>query len=214
MILPGKFPFWMKDILRIPIMGVPIAANDPRMSEPLVTIADYGVAGQCFYTRTDGQNKPYFRPIPGALDRMVCRRSVAEKLREVNRILCPLELELFVYDGYRPVACQQGLWDFFMETFRRESPGASEDALRSKVVEFVSDPTEFKEDDPATWPAHATGGAVDLTLRNRPDGQLLDMGTHFDDPQPISHTDYFERLLKQGRIDPDDQRLINRAHPV
>ena len=75
---------------------------------------------------------------------------------------------------------------------------------------YVSDPRRFHPDDPRTWPAHATGAAVDLTLRDLRTRELLDMGTHFDDMSTVSHSDYFERLLHGGRIGPGDARLRNR----
>lgn len=89
-------------------------------------------------------------------------------------------------------------------------PQADDAALTAQVGRYVSDPRRFHPDDPRSWPAHATGAALDLTLRDKQTHALLDMGTHFDDMSATSHSDYFERLLQQGRIAADDHRLRNR----
>jgi D-alanyl-D-alanine dipeptidase len=47
--------------------------------------------------------------------------------------------------------------------------------------------------DPLAPPPHATGGVVDLTLRNVRNGEHLFMGSAFDEVSPISHVDHFER---------------------
>ena len=91
-----------------------------------------------------------------------------------------------------------------------ETPRADDATLADHVCHYVSDPRLFDPNDPRTWPAHATGAALDLTLRDRRTGELLDMGTHFDDMSTASHSDYYERLLHAGRIAPGDERLRNR----
>jgi D-alanyl-D-alanine dipeptidase len=139
-----------------------------------------------------------------------CRQSIAAMLVAVNDRLADYGAELYVWDAYRPITCQQALWDFYWRRFSRETPHADDAALAAHVCHYVSDPRGFDPDDPHTWPAHATGAALDLTLRDRRTGDLLDMGTHFDDMSTASHSDYFERLLHAGRIAADDARLRNR----
>lgn len=190
--------------------GVPVDDGDPRGTEPLAEISAYAIAGENFYAREDGANSPYNRRIAGAVDGVWLRTGVLERIVRANRRLAPYGAELFVFDGYRSVETQQGLWDHFEEEIAREKPGLAPGARRKAVVRYVSDPNRFRRDDPATWPAHTTGAAVDCTLRSLKSGALLDMGAAFDEAREISHSDALERALQAGAIPPDDDALNNR----
>ena len=189
---------------------IPIDARDPRYAEPLVDARAYGIAGENYYARTDARNPPYREAVPGAVRELWCRESLVDMLFAVNERLAEYGAEVYLWDAYRPVACQQALWDFFWERFRSDWPHAGDAELTELVRHYVSDPRRFDRNDMRTWPAHATGAAVDLTLRDLRTRELLDMGTHFDDMSTVSHSDYFERLLHGGRIADDDARLRNR----
>ena len=60
---------------------------------------------------------------------------------------------------------------------------------------YCSDPRQFDPKDARTWPTHITGGAIDVTLRNRETKEHLFFGGVFDDPSEITHTAYFESAL-------------------
>ena len=162
--------------------------------EILVGLDGYGVASESFYARTDGLNAPYFKRLKGSLPTVELRRGVAERLQKVNADLEPFGVELFVLDGFRPLALQQQIWDFFMR-LAREKLGATADdgALANFAARYASDPRPFDPDKPASWPLHTTGAAVDLTLRNRATKETLFMGGIFDDPSTLSDVDHFER---------------------
>ncbi len=194
---------------------IPIDTSHPAHNDPLVDIFEYGIEGESYYARTDGGNDPYYAPIIGATVNIYVRKSVAEKLVEVNRLLAEKGLAVFVYDGYRPITCQQGIWDHFWEEFKPEftddAGRMDEEALRARVLECVSDPNNFNPDDPATWPVHSTGGAVDLALMNTHTRKLLDLGSGFDDMGPAVQTAYFEKKLRDGTITPQEEvALKNR----
>lgn len=180
---------------------VAVDLADPRAREPLVDLADYGIAGHGYYARNDGLNAPYRRAFPSAETRVRCRRSVAERLAQVDAHLRASGVELFVLDAFRPLALQRELWDFFLERAQQvlEKPSAAD--CIAFAGEYCSDPRRFDPEDSRTWPTHLTGGAVDLTLRASRSGEFVFMGGIFDDPDAISHTAYFEKLLadKGGR---------------
>jgi D-alanyl-D-alanine dipeptidase len=138
------------------------------------------------------------------------RRSVAEKLVRVNRAVQPWGYRLFIWDAYRPVACQRGLWAFFWAQARAEMPGADDAAIRARVLTFVSDPSGFDPDDPASAPTHATGAAIDLTLQHIETGTLAEMGAGFDEMSERAASDHYERALQRGEIGPADPRLRHR----
>jgi zinc D-Ala-D-Ala dipeptidase len=195
-----------------PYSEIPIDKNDPRGHEPLIPLESVGVAFESYYAKTDGKNPPFGMPIDGSRQDVWLRKSVAEKLGRVNELLAPFEAELFVFDGYRTVACQQGLWNFFYSKAKEQLANGSEQELCAYARQFIVDPASFDEADSRTWPAHTNGAAVDLTLRDSVTGELLDMGANFeeDSDNEVSVGDYFERQLAAGHIDENDVRLQNR----
>jgi zinc D-Ala-D-Ala dipeptidase len=189
---------------------IPVDANDPRAREPLIRLDSVGVAFESYYARTDGGNPPFGGRVAGSRQDVWLRKSVAEKLAAINERLRPFDAELFVLDGYRPIACQRGLWNFFYGKARQQDASASEQECRAYALQFIVDPVGFDEADSRTWPAHTTGAAIDLTLRDAISGQLLDMGANFEEDSDAKFADFFERQLADGRIDESDTRLQNR----
>jgi D-alanyl-D-alanine dipeptidase len=186
---------------------LPFDTADPRRDEPLVRLETVGVAYESHHARTDGKNWPYFGPVPGARKDVWIRKTVAGMLAKVNDRLRPFGVELIVLDGYRTVACQRGMWDFFYSQAVRTMPKGTPEDWRAQALESAVDPSDFDENDPATWPTHATGAAVDLSLRDLASGEQCDLGGRFEDINDIAATDYFERKLKAGGIAGDDRRL-------
>jgi len=195
-----------------PYADIPVDRNDPRGREPLVRLESVGVAFESYYAKTDGRNPPFCCAIEGSRQDIRLRKSVAEKLGRVNELLRPYDAELFVFDGHRTVACQQGLWNFFYTKAKEQIPDGTAQDHRAYARQFIVDPASFDEDDSRTWPAHTNGAAVDLTLRDSVTRELLEMGARFevDSDNETSVGDYFERQLAAGNIDEDDVRLQNR----
>lgn len=193
-------------------LDIPIDQNDPRGREPLIPLESVGVAFESYYAKTDGNNPPFNRFIEGSRRDIWLRKSVAEKLARVNELLRPFQAELFVLDGHRSVASQQGLWDFYYGKAKEENPSGSDEEHRARARQFIVNPVNFDENDSRTWPAHTNGAAIDLTLRDSVTKELLDMGARFevDADFDFSAADYFERQLLTGKIDESDVRLQNR----
>src|SRR5262245_16292133 len=207
-----QVPLTTLEMFSSPYLDIPIDQNDPRGREPLIPLESMGVAFESYYAKTDGKNPPFGRAIEGSRKDVWLRKSVVEKLARVNELLRPFHAELFVFDGHRTVASQQGLWDFYYDQAMQKNPDGSEQEHRAYARQFVVDPASFDENDSRTWPAHTNGGAVDLTLRDSVNGELLDMGAIFevDTDDDASVSDYFERQLAEGHISEDDVRLQNR----
>ena len=188
----------------------PVDTNDSRFHEPMIPLKSVGVAFENYFARTDGNNPPYNASIPGSPREVWLRKTVAEKLAAVNLRLRPWRAELFILDGYRPMACHKHLWAFFLAKAKTLDPDATEKECRAYAMQYVVDPARFDERDSRTWPAHSTGAAVDLTLRDSSTGELLDMGARFEELIDARVTDYFERQLENGTISETDVRLQNR----
>ncbi|MDX1971805.1 MAG: M15 family metallopeptidase [Candidatus Sumerlaeia bacterium] len=170
----------------------PVNLNQPLSQEPLVDALAAGLAGHSIYAQTDGWNAPYRMPLSGATKGIWLRKTVVEKLLQVNALLKPLSLELYLLDGFRTIECQQAIYDWMKAQLQLQCPHDTEEELREKLRNFISDPSTFDPADSTTWTSHITGGAVDLTIRHASSKMWLEMGGVFDDPSDLSFADHYE----------------------
>ncbi len=131
----------------------------------------------------------YFKMgIPGAPPECHLRLGVYNRLLQAAAGL-PDEIRLVVLDGWRPFVVQQHLFDTLINLMAHAYPGRSPDQLIAEARNLVSPPSSLNS---APSP-HLTGGAVDVTLTDK-NGRLLDMGTLFDEANPLSYTASLEGI--------------------
>jgi D-alanyl-D-alanine dipeptidase len=183
---------------------IAIRRDNALFGEAMVEARELGLRGENFYAGE--RNPPYWQKVEGATDKLLLRRSVAEKLLRVNARAGEAGLELFLFDAWRPRAVQAFFHDVWMpRELQRRSPGLSGAALTDEVERYWAAPS-VDENSPAP---HATGGAVDLTLRWK-DGETLWMGSLFDDVTALANRDRFEHL-PPGRFSfSDEEARANR----
>jgi D-alanyl-D-alanine dipeptidase len=182
----------------------PIRKDNALFGESMGEVRDAGLRGENFYAGT--RNPPYWMRAPGATDRLLLRHGVLEKLVRVNARAGAAGLELFVFDGWRPRAVQAFFHDVWMpRELQRRAPGLQGDALTREVERYWSAPSQ-DADSPAP---HATGAAVDLTLRWK-DGEALWMGSLFDDATALAHRDRFENPAHNDFSFSDREACANR----
>ncbi|MDJ0992957.1 MAG: M15 family metallopeptidase [Dinoroseobacter sp.] len=167
----------------------PVDLSSAENTEPLVEIGPQGIAGANHYHRAD--NAPYYQKITGSIPGLWLRMGVAERLCRINARIAPLGLSLWVYDAWRPVAVQNSFYDHWMPDYLRRTRGLEGAALRSEVNKYWAKGAPGGVIDPHSPPPHATGAAVDLTLRDS-FGAPLHMGAIFDDVTAVSNTAHFE----------------------
>ncbi len=136
-----------------------------RQDEPLVALAGDRITLLNSYLRAGWQQ---------AVARQWLRARTLDRLRTAAEAL-PDEFGFAVFDGWRPLALQQELFD------ASEDPGVD-----AEIWTMVAPPSP----NPATPPPHLTGGTVDLTLTWR--GQPLALGTDFDDTTPQAELSAYE----------------------
>lgn len=191
---------------------VEIDATATEYGEALVALDLQGIATESFYARGDGLNAPVNRRFQSALARVYARSGVAAKLREVNRLLRPYGVEVLVWDGYRPIAVQAELWQWNLALARTILSDPSEDDCVRFALRFCSDPSRFDVSNSTTWPTHATGGAVDLTLRELGSHKPLSMGGIYLDPSDKSSTRHYEadssKVVKSDEEARRNRRLL------
>ncbi|HKQ45833.1 MAG TPA: M15 family metallopeptidase [Rhizomicrobium sp.] len=172
--------------------------------EPVVDARAAGLAGENFYA--GDRNPPYWHRVEGAVEALWLRTSVAEKLLRVNTRAASVGLELFLFDAWRPRAVQAFFHDVWMpRELKRRDPGLTGAALTQEVERYWAAPSQ-SEASPAP---HATAAAVDLTLRWK-DGDLLWMGSLFDDVTALAHRDRFENLTPENFSFSDQEARANR----
>ena len=121
--------------------GVPIAFDGAANAEPLVLAQAYGLAGENFYASE--RNPPYYHRIPGSIDAIVLREGVAKRLQQVNRQLAEAQLELFLFDAWRPQAVQIYFHDKWLPAeLKRRDPSLSGAALLAEVETYWAAPSD------------------------------------------------------------------------
>lgn len=190
--------------------SIAVDTADLRGSEALVDVGEQGISVLPYYHVSDGSNAPYGQQIDGSLPQIWCREGLLPMLHAANEWLLQFRCELVVYDAYRPIATQRGLWTWALDKVKRDHPHLSEPELVALTSQYSSDPRRFDPSDATTWPTHSSGASVDVMLRSLETGDDLDLGAGFDDLSDVAHTDQLERALMLGRTKPDDPALLNR----
>lgn len=151
------------------------------IDEPLISIKQH------FGARIYIEPVYYNNHITGSISDMKLRKSAIERLETALNNL-PHGLTFKIFDAWRPIEVQQALFDSYREKISSEYPDYSEDEIIKETRKFVSVPS-YDKCNPSV---HNTGGAVDLTIVYQESGQVLNMGTEFDDFSEKAHTCYFE----------------------
>lgn len=146
----------------------PLLSSGSRNSEPLVSVTEYGLAGQSYYSRP---NSATTHPVEGVDSRVWVRQRVAEMLADINYGLQNSELvadilggavELYIDEGYRSPELQASLYEtVFPALIRKQNPKFTDQQMLVLRDEMIAKPA-ILGDSPSP---HATGAAVDVRLR-------------------------------------------------
>jgi D-alanyl-D-alanine dipeptidase len=162
-------PIANMDELRIRKKGyrdIPIDTQDDRYSEPLVSLKEYGVPGQSYYSRP---NALFSEGLPGVPEDVQVRKSIAEDLARKNQQLQnPIfttffggEVELYVQEGIRIYSVQKHLYDVvFPKRIRDAHPDWSEQQVIQERNNFIASPTLNLQS-----PAPHASSAIDVWIR-------------------------------------------------
>ena len=109
---------------------------------------------------------------------LVARKSVVEKLERIaERLKNDHGVYIRIWELYRSAEEQQSLRDRHIQTLRQEKAHLTAEQIEANVNKRVS----------AIGGGHQTGGAVDLCLCAS-NGNMLDMGTHYDEFNAMTPT--------------------------
>ncbi|HEY8999477.1 MAG TPA: hypothetical protein VIM53_04150 [Candidatus Saccharimonadales bacterium] len=193
----------------------PLDVAAPRNDEPLVDIAQYGIAGQNYYSRPNGATGD---PLPGVAPTIFVRRSVADKLAAINYEVQQSDelaeilhgrVELYVDEGVRLLAVQRKLYDeVFPALIRSQHPAWSEAQVLERRDQLSAKPS----DDPNSPSPHLTGAAVDLKLRYAQDNLgfvphvMVPMGGVHTTTGEATNPDFFEHKKSLAKDDETARR--------
>jgi D-alanyl-D-alanine dipeptidase len=185
--------------------NIPIDTSDIRFNDAIVTAADYGIAGQNYYSRPNAATGEPVRDI-GVSPQL--RLSFAEILQDINhRLQDPViteffggEVELYIEDALRPIDLQKYLHDVvFPSLIRKNDPDLQEEDVEKRVSEMIA----VGSADPLKPSPHATGGACDVILRFKQDtpeyvaGSEVPMGHVDGETSSRIYPDHFEHNVPQ-----------------
>ncbi len=189
----------------------PIDLHAPENVERAVDVRTHGIAGENYYYKEE--NPPYCHRAPGSIAALYVREGICDRLISVNAELEALDYELFLFDAYRPVEVQNYFHDTWVPQYLREKhPNWSVEQVSEEVGKYWAKGAARTADiDPLSPPPHATGGVVDLTLRNKLSGEMLFMGSAFDEVASISFVDHFEEERNRRKLTEEEElALTNR----
>ncbi len=132
--------------------------------------------------RYSGSNNFIGRPIAG-YDAAQCIISLpaAQALSKIQTALKKQQLSLKVFDCYRP---QMAVDDFIAW-----SKNPDDQKMKTDYYPHIDKSELFSRGYIAVKSGHTRGSTTDLTIISTETGKELDMGTHFDFMDPLSHHD-------------------------
>ena len=126
-----------------------------------------------------------YSPSPKIYSRKIVLDRLIDMLKEL-----PSQYGIMILDVYRPRAVQGVLFEVIRNEVRKLKPHLSEEENYIETRKYVSLPSVVG----ALYCApHLSGGAIDLTLIDSKTFHECDMGAPFDDPEDISHRNYYAK---------------------
>ena len=151
-------------------------------SEAGLAVAAAGPVAPGVWSRSEYRRRGYAQ----ALDDVLLQPDLLDRLRRAGaRLAQDAGHGLLLLDGWRPSTLQRELYEEYAAE-AAQTTGLTGEKLRAYVARFVTDPE--RQDPP---PAHATGGAVDLTLCDPATGAPRDLGGDFDELTSRSEPDHY-----------------------
>ena len=147
----------------------------------------------------------YINNIAGSENDCKIRKSLADKIINIAHRL-PDGFCILVWDSFRTIETQRALFDSYYQEFKQTTNLEGEE-LMSYTCKFVSLPSLDN-----TRPSpHNTGAAIDLTICDL-NGEVIPVGSEFDDFSLRAYTNYYEeKLKKEGTLNEEEMEfLLNR----
>jgi D-alanyl-D-alanine dipeptidase len=153
--------------------------------EPLMSICDLVDAE----IKMKPQRREYAKE-----DALYARKSVCYMLKEAAKNL-PEGYKFVIFDAFRPIEYQEMRFNKVLSEIMQKNPGMNYEEARKETFIYVFPPSR----DPKRPPAHSTGGAIDIAIKNER-GEMLDFGCAYGDfNNPAVHTNVCETLTGEQK---------------
>lgn len=140
----------------------------------------------------------YIRENPN-YDKLLVRPKVARMLQKAAKSL-PEQYRLVIRAGHRPIEVQYKLLEMVKNSYKKDTPNASEDAALEFARTYVADPS-------VKHPPHCCGAAVDVDLVDRKTGSLVDFGCPVNTDGEIAHV-YTDKIDVEQK---NNREILRRA---
>jgi D-alanyl-D-alanine dipeptidase len=127
-----------------------------------------------------------------ALDAIWVRAEIEPRLQRAAQAALGEGHGLLIWDGWRPAALQETLFEEYRAHLRADS-GLEGEALEALVARFVTDPRRA-----SSPPAHSTGAALDVTLCDPTTGAPRDLGGEFDELSDRSRPEFHDAATDEA----------------
>ena len=142
--------------------------------------------------RYAGKNNFLGRPVDGYDNpTLILTKQAAMALKQVEDDIYESGYILLIYDTYRPQRA--------VDNFRSWAREASDTLTKSQYYPEQDKRNLFKLGYISTRSGHSRGSTIDLTMRHRHTGEIVDMGGPYDYFGPLSHHDYAQLTYQQKR---------------
>lgn len=169
----------------------------------LVTIIDNGEKLVSLNNLTNENSRIILDPIyfldgiEGSINDIYVREEVKSLLVKAS-IMLPDGYKFVIWDGWRPLIVQKNLFNNTFENFRKENSkwgSYSDEDLKTYIAINCCALPSYD----LLYPSpHSTGGSVDLSIIDDK-GDLIKMGTNFDDFKDNVSTRYYEEKIENGQ---------------
>jgi len=134
------------------------------------------------------ENEYFKQKLTGSNQKMFLRMGVAIRLNLALTYL-PKEYGFIIFDAFRTIETQWAIWNTMHAIVKNRHPSWSEKKVFQETLKFVSNPSSN-----GLYPVqpHNSGGAIDIGLTDDV-GNILDMGSAFDEISERSATAFFDR---------------------
>lgn len=144
----------------------------------------------------------YFQLGLSTSSKIYARQLVYDRLLSALKLL-PHNLGFLVWDSYRPRIVQKKLFNWMKQQIIQRFPNLNAESIIEETKKYASLPSKVGE---KYCPPHLSGGAIDLTLFNLENRQILNMGTDFDDCTELAHLNYYQQ---KATLDKTEQEIAN-----
>ncbi len=155
-------------------------------------------------------NEYFKQKLAGTSQKIFLRKGVFLRLNLALTYL-PKEYGFIIFDAFRTIETQWAIWNAMHEIVKKQHMSWSEEQVFQETLKFVSNPSSK-----GLYPVqpHNSGGAIDIGLTDA-NGNILDMGSVFDEISEKSVTAYFDQARpNRNKISAENWSIFRKRRHI